>query len=40
VGQAKTGDRLRFRQVTLEEAHRVLKMEKEKIQTIMRAIAR
>jgi antagonist of KipI len=40
VGQAKTGDRIRFRQVALEEAHRVLKMEEEKIQTIMDSIAR
>ena len=40
VGQAKTGDRIRFRQVALEEAHGVLKMEEEKIQTIMDSIAR
>jgi allophanate hydrolase subunit 2 len=39
VGQAKTGDRIRFRQVALEEAHRILKMEEEKIQTITRSIA-
>ena len=38
--QAKTGDRIRFRQVALEEAHRALKVEKEKTQRIMRSIAR
>ena len=34
VGQAKSGNRIHFRQVTLEEAHRHLKMEEEKLASI------
>ncbi len=34
VGQAKPGNRVRFRRVELEEAHRILKMEEEKIESI------
>jgi len=34
VGQAKPGNRIRFRQVDLEEAHRILKGEEEKIDSI------
>jgi len=34
VGQAKPGNRIHFRQVELEEAHRILKMEEEKIESI------
>lgn len=34
VGQAKPGNRIRFRQVELEEAHRILKMEEEKTESI------
>ncbi|MGD2125198.1 MAG: biotin-dependent carboxyltransferase family protein [Desulfobacteraceae bacterium] len=38
VGQAKTGDRIRFRQVELQEAHRILKKEEEKIKRITTAL--
>jgi len=34
VGQAKPGDQIHFRQVELDEAHRILKMEEEKIESI------
>jgi biotin-dependent carboxylase-like uncharacterized protein len=34
VGQAKPGDQIHFRQVELDEAHRVLKIEEEKIESI------
>jgi biotin-dependent carboxylase-like uncharacterized protein len=34
VGQTKPGNRIRFRQVELEKAHRILKMEEEKIGSI------
>ena len=34
VGQARPGNRIRFRQVELEEAHRILKMEEEKIESV------
>ncbi len=34
VGQAKPGDRIHFRQVEIEEAHRILREEKEKIESI------
>lgn len=34
VGQAKPGDRIRFRRVELEEAHRILRMEEEKIELV------
>jgi allophanate hydrolase subunit 2 len=34
VGQTKPGNRIRFRQVELEKAHRILKMEEEKIESI------
>lgn len=34
VGQAKPGNRIHFRQVELEEAHRFLKIEEEKIESI------
>lgn len=34
VGQAKPGNRMRFRRVELEEAHQILKMEEKKIASI------
>ena len=34
VGQTKPGNRIHFRQVELEEAHRILKMEEEKIESV------
>ncbi len=34
VGQAKPGNRIRFRQVELDEAHQILREEKEKVKSI------
>jgi antagonist of KipI len=34
VGQAKPGDQIYFKQVDIEEAHRILKVEEEKIESI------
>jgi biotin-dependent carboxylase-like uncharacterized protein len=34
VGQAKPGDRIHFRQVEIQEAHRILKEEEENIESI------
>ena len=34
VGQAKPGNRIHFKQVELDEAHKILKMEEEKIESI------
>lgn len=40
IGQAKTGDRIRFQQVDLQEAHRIMKVEEEKIGSIKSALKR
>jgi antagonist of KipI len=40
VGQTKPGDRIHFRQVDLDEAHRILKTEEEKIQSINMSLMR
>lgn len=40
IGQAKTGDRIRFHQVDLQEAHRIMKREEEKIGSIKSALKR
>jgi biotin-dependent carboxylase-like uncharacterized protein len=40
VGQAKPGDQIRFKQVDIEEAHRILKMEEEKIESIKMSVMR
>lgn len=40
IGQAKTGDRIRFHQVDLQEAHRIMKLEEEKIGSIKSALER
>ncbi|MBW1714435.1 MAG: biotin-dependent carboxyltransferase [Deltaproteobacteria bacterium] len=34
VGQAKPGDRVHFKEVDIEEAHRILRMEEEKIESM------
>ena len=34
VGQAIPGDLIRFRQIEIEEAHQILRMEEEKIESI------
>ncbi|GAH52362.1 unnamed protein product, partial [marine sediment metagenome] len=38
--QAKPGDKIRFKQVDIEEAHRILKMEEEKIESIKMSLMR
>jgi len=38
VGQAKTGDLIRFQQVDIEEAHRILKRKEETFESILKAI--
>jgi len=40
VGQAKPGDRIRFRQVEIDKAHHIFKEEEEKIETIKRSLNR
>jgi antagonist of KipI len=40
VGQAKPGDRIRFRQVDIGEAHKILKQEEEKIELITKSLSR
>jgi len=40
VGQAKPGNRISFRQVELEEAHQILKIEEEKIESIKTSLMR
>jgi len=40
VGQAKPGDQIRFKQVDIEEAHRILRMEEEKIESIKMSLMR
>ena len=40
VGQAKPGDRIRFRQVDIGEAHKILKEEEEKIELITKSLSR
>ena len=40
VGQAKPGDQIHFKQVDIEEAHRILKMEEEKIESIKMSLMR
>ena len=40
VGQAKPGDQIRFKQVDIEEARRILKMEEEKIESIKMSLMR
>jgi biotin-dependent carboxylase-like uncharacterized protein len=40
IGQAKTGDQIRFHQVDLQEAHRIMKLEEEKIGSIKSALER
>jgi len=40
VGQAKPGDQIHFRQVELDEAHQILKIEEEKIESIKTSLMR
>jgi len=40
VGQAKPGDKIHFKQVDIEEAHRILRMEEEKIESIKMSVMR
>ena len=40
VGQAKPGDRIRFRQVDIGEAHKIVKEEEEKIELITKSLSK
>jgi len=40
VGQAKPGDRIRFRQVDIGEAHKIVKEEEEKIEVIKKSLSK